>query len=233
MIMIRALLIVFLVLPTIARAGEADPILEAVVKEAQAASPLDHQLIRTYSDNSGKTRQRKARFDPLLPEDQRWTLLERNNEPPSDKYLRRFDRDEDREPPESYRMAARILSGPVRLIGVGSHSRTYAVEPLGAGSIEIDGYDISENISGVAVIDISGDRPLLTEITLSVTNDFRPRWFAKISEGEGKIRFGRDDAGHPVILDQTLRVKGSQPFGSIDYAVSMVFSEHRFVGGGD
>lgn len=227
-----AFLLAFAFLSRPLGADSGDPVLAAVLREATAVSPLDHALLRETIDNSGKTRQMKARFDPRREAGAGWTLLERNGEAPSAKYREKAAADLSGEVPQSYAMVAHMLAGPVRFLGQADGIRRYEVSPLGPGSILIDGHDISDFISGIAHIDMRGPVPLLAEMELRVTESFRPRWFAHIEDGEGRIRFGRDSGGRPVILSYRLHVSGLRPFGRIDYAVEMRFFDHVYVGSG-
>ncbi|GEQ97521.1 hypothetical protein JCM17844_11580 [Iodidimonas gelatinilytica] len=205
----------------------ADPILDAVRAEAAVVSPLHHKVTRETLDNSGKTRQRKAVFDPRLPEGERWTLLERNHEPPSKKYQRKYEDDEDRDPPESYGRVLHYLDGPVTRLAQTETDVTYRIDRLGKGSIILHGEDISDKISGEAVVDLTSGVPFVREVRLMVAEAFKPMWLVRIESGEGLIRFKRTKDGYPVMHRQTLHVKGARPFGHIDYESDVLYQDYH------
>ncbi|WP_281299918.1 MULTISPECIES: hypothetical protein [unclassified Iodidimonas] len=205
----------------------ADPVLEAVRAEAASISADDYRLIRIYTDNSGKTRQRRAAYDPTRPDGEEWLLLERNEEPPSDKYLRKYEQSEERGAPETYGRILNYLDGEVSLLSRTKEQSIYQIRRLGVGSILLEGDDISDRISGEAVIDTRTNKPLVTEIRLKVEESFKPHWLVRIHEGTGVIRFERLADGTPVIRQQSLAVSGGQPFGSIDYRVEFVYQDYQ------
>ncbi len=207
----------------------ADPLLEQLRADAAAMSAEDYAVTRTEYDNSGKTRQRKARFDPRQPEGERWVLLERNHQPPSDKYTGRFMGGDGALPPDSYAKVAYYLSGDVERLSADDDAVVYRISRLGPGSIILKGEDISGNISGEAVVDLEGGRPIIREVRLEIAESFKPSWLAKISSGHGRVVFGRAEDGRPILLRQVLAVEGSHIFGNISHETDIIYQDHLYV----
>jgi len=206
----------------------ADTLVERLRAEAAASSPEDFAVTRIYTDNSGDTRHRMARFDPTQPAGARWTLLERNREAPSAKFKKRYE-SRDRAPPESYARVARFLAGDLVLSDETETHRIYRLERLAEGSVVFEDEDISAHLGGEIWINVAADRPFVEEVRFQVAESFKPHFLATVEEGEGIMRFGRDAAGRPILLQREFRVGGSKLFGSLDYAVSNRYRDHRFV----
>ncbi len=211
----------------------ADPLLDQLRSDAAATSAEDHAVTRTEYDNSGKTRQRKARFDPRRSDGERWELLERNHQAPSDKYTERFMNKDGALPPDSYALVANYLSGDVERLSSGDDEVVYRISRLGPGSIILNGEDISDSISGEAVVDLRGERPMVREVRLQVAESFRPNWLAKISTGHGRVVFGRTNDRRPVLLRQVFEVEGAHPFGSITFETDILYEDYYYVSDGD
>jgi len=209
--------------------GQDDPILEAVRAEAESVSPTDFALTKAYTDNSGDTRQRLARYDPRDGKERPWRLLERNESEPSAKYRQRYEKN-NQDPPPSYAKVLRFLDGKVSRLEENEEEIVYHIDRLGEGSLVFEGEDISEYFDAEAHVDTSGERPLLDEIRFRVAEAFKPHWLARIKKGGGRIRFGRDENGRPIILCREIDVAGSKLFGSLDYEESVRFRKHRYVG---
>lgn len=206
----------------------ADPLIDRLRTEAAEMSPEDFAVTRVYTDNSGDTRHRMARFDPTKPEGARWTLLERNRKAPDDKFKKRYE-SRDRPPPESYARVARILAGDLVLSDETETHRIYRLERLGEGSVVFEEEDISANLGGEIWINIVTERPFVEEVRFHVAESFKPHFLATVEEGEGIMRYGRDAAGRPILLQREFRVAGSKLFGSLDYAVTNRYRDHSYV----
>lgn len=211
-------------------AAAADTLIDRLRAEAAELSPEDFAVTRIYTDNSGDTRHRLARFDPTKPAGERWTLLERNREAPSAKYKKRYE-SRKRPAPESYARVANFLAGDLELSDETEAHRIYRLERLGAGSIVFEDEDISAHLSGEIWVNIAADRPFVEEVRFFVADSFKPHFLATVEAGEGIMRFGRDAAGRPLLLQREFRVQGSKLFGSLDYAVANRYRDHRYVKG--
>jgi len=207
----------------------ADPLRETLREEAERVSPEDFAVTRIYTDNSGDTRHRLARFDPTKPEGARWTLHERNHEEPSAKYKKRYERRE-RPPPESYARVARFLAGELKRSSRTETHAIYNVERLGEGAVVFDGEDISEHFRGEIKVNLTAERPFVEEVRFSVARSFKPHFLATVEEGEGVLRFARDEAGRPILLLREFTVRGSKLFGSLEYSEANRYRDHKHVG---
>lgn len=207
----------------------AEPLIERLRADAARITADRWAVTRTFVDNRGETRHRVARWDPRR-EDRPWSLLARNYGEPSADYAARYHGYTDRPGPNTYGIVANYLGAGAERIAETETGVTYRAARLGPGSIILGDQDVSDKIAAEIDVNTAGERPFVEEVRMTVVEDFKPHWAARITEGTGVARFALDPQGRPVMVSERFEAKGSKPFGRLKLEMQSLYRDHEYLG---
>jgi hypothetical protein len=212
-----------------------DALKEKIIAHSRTVAPGDFaytRTIRTESIEGDKKEERIVidRWDPTKPQDQRWTLVSINGQPPTADQLKNYHKESPNRRPAYYGRVAGYFGKPATTATDAKGRTVFRFASLAKDTVIVNGSDISANASGELAIDSGGAIPFAEEVRSSSTKATRVKLVAVIERFEAMTRYRLMPNGKPAPIESTSEMNGSMlgKQGTIRSRIS--YSDHRAVG---
>ncbi len=220
-----AALFLFFASPTL-----AGPLQDAVLAHAKAQPENGLAFTRTTSFESlqkngeSDTKVFVERYDPSKPAGSRWTLVSIDGKAPTKKELKEAAKRYEKETIPSYFRLSRWVGQPATETASELRFARFAKDTFEGGPA-----DLSDKLSGVAVISSEGGPAWVKESRFRLTAPTRIMLVAKLDDMQTHTRFRRLPGGMPVIDQQSVTMTGSMMGKSGTQKTVTRYSDYRVV----
>jgi hypothetical protein len=156
---------------------------------------------------------RVDRFDPRAPAGRQWSLLSVNGRAPT-----RQEQADHRKlvsslpVPGFYRLSAILAGEPERSVDAKGRI-LYRWNSLPPKSMPTPGPDISTRMAAEAIVEKSGNKPIVRSVRLFAPRPFPVMAVAKVNAFDLQNYYSEGEGGTPVLIAQTGATDISAPFG--------------------
>lgn len=208
---------------------------ERIIAHARTVTPEDYaytRTIRTESTEGNKKEERVVidRWDPAKPQDQRWTLVSINGQPPTDDQLKNYRTETLKRRPAYYGRVAEYFGKPATSATDARGRPTFRFPSLPKETVVVSGSDISANATGELAVDTTGATPFIEEIRFASTKPNRVKLIATIERFEAMTRYRMMPNGKPAPLESSSEMNGSMMGKQGLIRTKVSYSDHRAVG---
>jgi hypothetical protein len=218
-------------------AADANPdeLKERIIAHARTVTSEDYaytRTIRTESTEGSKKEERVVidRWDPAKPQDQRWTLVTINGQPPSADQLKNYAKETAKRRPAYYGRVAEYFGKPVTSATDARGRPLFRLGSLPKETVMVMGSDISTNASGELTANTTGATPFIEEIRFTSSKSTRVKLLAVIERFEATTRYRMMPNGKPAPIESTSEMNGSMMGKQGVIRTQVSFSDHRAVG---
>jgi hypothetical protein len=213
----------------------ADALQERIIAHARTVSPDDYaftRTIRTESTEGNKKEERVVidRWDPTKPQDQRWTLISINGQPPTPEQLKNYGKETPKRRTPYYGRVAEYFGKSATSATDARGRPVFRLGSLPKETVMVMGSDISANASGELTVNTTGATPFIEEIRFTSSKPTRVKLIAVIERFEAMTRYRMMPDGKPAPLESTSEMNGSMMGKQGLIRTKVSFSEHRAVG---
>lgn len=213
----------------------ADALKERIIAHARTVTPEDYaytRTIRTDSTEGNKKEERVVvdRWDPAKPQDQRWTLVSINGQPPNADQLKNYGKETPKRRTVYYGRVAEYFGKPATSATDAKGRPVFRLASLPKETVVAMGSDISANATGELAVETSGATPFIEEIRFSSTKPARIKLIAVIERFEAVNRYRMMPNGKPAPVESTSEMNGSMMGKQGLIRTKVSYSDHRAVG---
>ena len=214
---------------------DADALKERIIAHARTVTPDDYaytRIIRTESTEGNKKEERVVvdRWDPAKPQDQRWTLVSINGQPPSDEQLKNYSKETPKRRAVHYGRVAEYFGKPATSATDPRGRPVFRLASLPKETVVASGSDISANATGELAVDTSGATPFVEEVRFASTKPARLKLLAVIERFEAVNRYRMMPNGKPAPIESSSEMNGSMMGKQGLIRTKVIYSDHRAVG---
>jgi hypothetical protein len=218
-----------------AEASNHDALKERIIAHARTITPEDYaytRTIRTESTEGNKKEERVVvdRWDPAKPQDQRWTLVSINSQPPTDDQLHTYGKETPKRRPAYYGRIAEYFAKPATSATDARGRPVFRLASLSKETVMVMGSDISANATGELAVNTTGTTPFIEDIRFTSSKSTRVKLIAVIERFEAMTRYRMMPDGKPVPVESTSEMNGSMMGKQGLIRTKVSFSDHRAVG---
>jgi hypothetical protein len=218
-----------------AETNNADALKERIIAHARTVSPEDYaytRTIRTESTEGDKKEERVIvdRWDPAKPQDQRWTLVSINGQPPNADQLKNYARETPKRRAVHYGRVAEYFGKPAISATDARGRPVFRLASLPKETVVASGSDISANATGELAVDPSGATPFIEEVRFASTKSTRVKLVALIERFEAVNRYRMMPNGKPAPVESSSEMNGSMMGKQGLIRTKVTFSDVRAVG---
>lgn len=211
----------------------ADALKERIIAHARTVTPENYaytRTVRTESTEGNKKEERVVidRWDPTKPQDQRWTLVSINGQPPTADQLKNYHKEKRR--PAYYGRVADYFGKPTTSATDGRGRTVFRFTALPKETVVVNGSDISANATGEVAVDATGATPFIEEVRLASSKPTRVKLVAVIERFEATTRYRMMPDGKPAPVESSSEMNGSMLGKQGLIRTKVTYSEHRAVG---
>lgn len=213
----------------------ADALKERIIAHARTVAPEDYaymRTIRTESTEGDKKEERVVvdRWDPAKPQDQRWTLVSINGQPPSDEQLKNYRKETPKRRAVHYGRVAEYFGKPATSATDARGRPVFRLASLPKETVVASGSDISANATGELAVDTSGPTPFVEEVRFASTKPARAKLIAVIERFEAVNRYRMMPNGKPAPIESSSEMNGSMMGKQGLIRTKVSYSDVRAVG---
>lgn len=214
---------------------DADALKERIMAHARTVTPEDYaytRTIRTESTEGNKKEERNVvdRWDPAKPQDQRWTLVSINGQPPSEDQLKTYRKESPKRRPAYYGRVAEYFGKPATSATDGRGRPAFRFASLPKDTVMVMGSDISANATGEVAVNTTGATPFIEDIRFASSKPTRVKLIAVIERFEAITRYRMMPDGKPAPIESTSEMNGSMMGKQGVIRTKVSYSEHRAIG---
>jgi hypothetical protein len=231
-------LLLFASLPLVicfaAESNNPDALKERIIAHARTVTPEDYaytRTIRTESTEGDKKEERVVvdRWDPAKPQDQRWTLVSINGQPPTADQLKTYGKETPKRRPASYGRVAEYFGKPATSASDARGRPIFRLGSLPKETVMVMGSDISTNATGELAVNTTGATPFIEDIRFASSKPTRVKLLAVIERFEAMTRYRMMPDGKPAPIESTSEMNGSMMGKQGLIRTKVSYSEHRAV----
>jgi hypothetical protein len=218
-----------------AEASNADALKERIIAHARTVTPEDYAYMRTIRSESTEGNKKEERvvvdrWDPTKPQDQRWTLVSINGQPPSAEQLKSYAKETPKRRAVHYGRVADYFGNPATSATDARGRTVFRLAALPKDTVVAMGSDISGNATGELVVDTSGGTLFIDEVRFVSTKSTRVKLIAVIERFEAVNRYRMMPNGKPVPVESSSEMNGSMMGKQGIIRTKVTYSDHRAVG---
>ncbi|HEX8490340.1 MAG TPA: hypothetical protein VF626_04945, partial [Chthoniobacterales bacterium] len=177
-----------------AEANNPDALKERIVAHARTVTPEDYaytRTIRTESTEGNENEERVVvdRWDPTKPQDQRWTLVSINGQPPTADQLKTYAKETPKRRPAHYGRVAEYFGKTATSATDAKGRSIFRLGSLPKDTVMVMGSDISANATGELTVNTTGATPFIEEIRFTSSKSTRVKLLAVIERFEATTRY--------------------------------------------
>lgn len=215
--------------------ANADALKERIIAHARTVTPEDYaytRTIRSESTEGNKTEERVVidRWDPAKPQDQRWTLVSINGQPPSTDQLKNYAKETPKRRTVYYGRVAEYFGNPASSATDAQGRTVFKLASLPKETVVVSGSDISANATGELALATSGGTPFIDEVRFVSTKPTRVKLVALIERFEAVNRYKMMPNGKPAPVESSSEMNGSMMGKQGIIRTKVTYSDHRAVG---
>jgi hypothetical protein len=212
-----------------------DALKERIIAHARTVTPEDYaytRTIRAESTEGNKKEERVVidRWDPAKPQDQRWTLVSINGQPPTADQLKNYGKETPKRRTVHYGRVAEYFGKPATSATDARGRPVFRLASLPKETVVAIGSDISANVTGELAVDTSGATPFIEEVRFGSTKPTRVKLVALIERFEAVNRYKMMPNGKPAPIESTSEINGSMMGKQGTIRTKATYSDHRAVG---
>jgi hypothetical protein len=218
-----------------AEASNADALKERIIAHARTVTPDDYAYTRTIRSESTEGNKKEERvvvdrWDPAKPQDQRWTLVSINGQPPNADQLKNYTKETPKRRTVYYGRIAEYFGKPATSATDAKGQTVFRLASLPKETVVASGTDISGNATGELVVETSDATPFIEEVRFVSTKATRVKLVALIERFEAVNRYKMMPNGKPVPLESSSEMNGSMMGKQGIIRTKVSYSDHRAVG---
>ena len=220
---------------SVAAESSADALKERIIAHARTVTPEDYAYTRTIRSESTEGNKKEERvvvdrWDPAKPQDQRWTLVSINGQPPTADQLKNYGKETAKRRTVYYGRVAEYFASPATSATDARGRPVFRLASLPKETVVASGSDISANATGELVADTSGPTPFIEEVRFVSTKSARVKLVALIERFEAVNRYRMMPNGKPAPVESVSEMNGSMMGKQGTIRTKVTYSDHRAVG---
>jgi hypothetical protein len=218
-----------------AEANNPDALKERIIAHARTVTPEDYAYTRTIRSESTEGNKKEERvvvdrWDPAKPQDQRWTLVSINGQPPNADQLKNYAKETPKRRTVYYGRIAEYFGKPATSATDAKGQTVFRLASLPKETVVASGTDISGNATGELVVETSGGTPFIEEVRFASTKSTRVKLVALIERFEAVNRYKMMPNGRPAPVESSSEMNGSMMGKQGIIRTKVTYSDHRAVG---
>lgn len=203
-----------------------EPLREAIISDARATNPASIAFDRTTT----AVRRGPGIKDKTVTverwDGQHWSLVSINGKLPSASHLKDFRKATAINPVPGYHRLAALISAASNISVDGEGRKILKIPVLPPGTVRTDSADISNHLSGEAVLANNGGKLYVARLNVKARENFKLNMLVKVTNFEQISDYHVGPDGHPRLASQTADSKGSM-FGFIGGETNEVVYAYR------
>lgn len=203
-----------------------EPLREALISDARTVDPAATAFERTTIAVRRGPGMKEKTVTVERWDGQRWSLISVNGATPTASHLKSFRKAATANPVPGYHRIASLLAAASEIRTDAEGRRVLTIPVLPAGSVRTDSADISNHLSGEAVIATTDGKPWVARLKFRARENFKLNLLIKVTNFEqvSDYRLGPD--GKPRLASQSADSKG-QMFGFVGGQTDEVVYAYR------
>ncbi len=186
-----------------------EPLREAIISDARAADPAAMAFERTTTAIRRGPGINEKTVTVERWDGQRWTLLSVNGKAPSPTALKTFRKAISVNPVPGYHRLAALMAAASDISLDDEGRQVMKIPVLPAGSVRTDSADISQHLSGEAVIATTDGKPWVARLKVRAREDFKLNLLIKVTNFEQTSDYRLGPDGRPRLAAQSALSKGN------------------------
>jgi hypothetical protein len=206
--MIRLLLVSLSILAGLSSPARADALLDAALRAADADLNRPWVVTRKgidYNSDGSVKHATITQYDSNAPQGQRWSLLSIDGGPPAGPLKAETEAMfKANKLPPTYAMLRPILAGDAVKISDTAQEAQYRLARMAKGTTMVRGFDLSENLEALIIVDKSSGQPFIKEVRIHAPRSFSPLFGSKVNSLSRVMTFRLDDHQRPVFVEHRM-----------------------------
>lgn len=186
-----------------------EPLREAIISDARAADPAGIAFERTTTAVRRGPGIKEKTVTVERWDGTRWTLVSVNGKAPSANQFKSFRKATAASPVPGYHRLAALLAAASDVQVDGDGRRVLKIPVLPTGSVRTDNGDISNHLSGEAVIATTDGKPWIARLKVKARENFKLNLLIKVTGFEQVFDYRIGPDGKPRLASQTADSRGS------------------------
>ena len=208
---------------------------ERIIAHARTVTPEDYaytRTIRTESTEENKKEERVVidRWDPAKPQDQRWTLVSINGQPPNADQLKNYAKESPKRRTVYYGRVAEYFGKPATSATDAKGRTVFRLASLPKETVVASGSDIYANATGELAVETNGGTPFIDEVRFVSSKPTRVKLVVLIERFEAVNRYKMMPNGKPAPVESSSEMNGSMMGKQGVIRTKVTYSDVRAVG---
>jgi hypothetical protein len=214
--------------------NKPDELKQRILAQARSIGPDDFTFTRTIkseSTSNGKTEQHVAidKFDPTKPGDARWTLVTRDDAPPSADALSQYKKDAPKRRVPGYYRLADYFASPATASSDSRGRTVFHFSALPKDIVKVMDSDVSQNATADASVSEADGTPFVEQLHVTI-RPMRLKIIARLESYEFTARYRLGPEGKPLLVEQTTDLSGSGMGQEGKVHTVVTYNDYRVVG---